>query len=189
MPDFPYATGFHGPVINPWARESPLAWASGDPLANAGGGTTSTAWPTNNLVFLCPITIWAPYLVRSVFWVNGTSVSGNNDCGLYTRDAAELLFNCGSTTASGVSVPQGVAVGPYLLEPGTYYMALCVASTSNHVQATASVSTLMLQVAGCAQAANGSLPLAASQTLATPSSFGGTCVPSFGISSRTSTLI
>ena len=192
MADFPYPSRFHLPVITTYSRESGLGQVNTRPFTAPSSATAAhAAWPTANLVFLCPFVIWAPYLVRSVFWANSTAVNGNIDCGVYTSDAAELLFNAGTTTQSGTTTVQTVAVGPYLLEPGTYYMALVNSGTTGTIASStaAGFTTYVLETAGCAQSANGALPLAASQTLAAPSSFGGVLAPLYGISSRASTLV
>lgn len=191
MADFPYPSGFHLPIITSYSPNAALYTSIARPFTSTQAQTvTGHAWVTANLVFMCPFVIRAPYLVQSVFWVNAGTASGNMDCGVYTADASELLFNAGTTAQSGTSAPQAKAVGPVLLEPGTYYMALVNSGTTGTiVGAGTNMTTLGLEATGCAQAANGALPLAASQTLAAPSSFGGVTAPLFGISSRVSTLI
>ena len=192
MADFPYPSRFHMPTITSYSPNAALNTANIRPLIAGGAATTTShAWPTGNLVILVPFMISSPYLVKSVFWLNGGTAAGNMDCGVYTADASELLFNAGTTAQSGTSVPQAVALGTaVLLEPGTYYMALVNSGTSGTgVGPSTNITTQALESTGCAQAANGALPLAASQTLAAPSSFGGVLTPVFGISSRASTLI
>ena len=189
MPDFPYPSRFHLPTITSLSRETPLNMANSRPFVSPTTAATSTAWPTGNLVLLVPFVIWAPYLVRSVFWLNGGTASGNVDCGVYTQDLNELLFNAGTTAQSGTTTVQAVTLSSaYLIEPGTYYMALVNSGTSGTFRCNVVLTTLILEAAGCTQSANGSLPLAASQTATTPSSFND-IMPLFGISSRISTLI
>ena len=190
MADFPHPARFHLPTITSYSRESGLNVASGRPYTLPATAGTAHVMPTANLAFLVPFVIWTPYLVRAVFWPNGATTSGNVDLGVYGEDVTELLFNAGTTAQSGASAPQTVAVGPYLLVPGTYYMALVSSGTTGTFLGCGTNITMQaLEAGGCAQAANGSLPLAASQTLAAPSSFGGVVAPLFGISSRVSTLI
>lgn len=188
--DFPYPASGHLPIITSMSRECGLSVACKQPFVSPPNiPSAGTAWPINNLGFVTPLRIWTPYTVRTVFWVNAATVAGNADVGVYTTDGA-LLFNAGSTGVAGASVPQKVALGsPFVLWPGEYYMELVCSSTGNHPWA-ASPTLQGLEAGGCAQVANGALPLAAVlPALASPSSFGGVLGPIFGISNRVSTLI
>lgn len=189
MADFPYPSRFHLPTITSVSRESAIVNQGGQGLYGARLTFASGGWPAANTAFAIPFQIWTPYLVQSVFWLNAATTAGNLDAGVYSADGQSLLFHAGSTAQSGASVPQAVAVGPYLLEPGTYFMAL-VASviTTPKIIFTTTPNTYSLQAVGCGQMASAGPPLPAALTLTTPSTF-TLLLPVFGISSKVSTLV
>lgn len=176
--DFP-SDHFHKPVICSMSAEA-VGINFGNETAAITGAGGFTAWPVANMAFFVPFVIMAPYLVRTLWWHNGASVTGNVDCGVYTAGGT-LLLSAGSTAQSGISQPQKVALGtPFLLGPGSYYMALAASSASALI-ARAAPPALSGQMMGLAQQAS-ALPLPAT---ATPASISNTCLPIFGIARAT----
>jgi hypothetical protein len=74
-----------------------------------------------------PLVVPVTTVVRRVFWVNGGSVAGNSDVGIY-RDIAgkpgALLVSSGATANSGTNALQFVDVSATTLGPGRYWLAL-----------------------------------------------------------------
>lgn len=172
--DFPGATMLK-PVIGTGSVQS----LGPQMAARLGSATTpaSAAWPTNNLAIFVPLVLPVPYFVRKVWWANGSAASGNVDCGVYTEGGA-LLLSCGSTAQGTINVVQSVTLGtPVLLEPGSYYMALVLSSTSGRTIRWQPSTASQGQLLGLAQQAT-ALPLPASFTLA---SYAQTYIPLFGI--------
>lgn len=179
MSDFPHAR-FHKPVISSVSTETPL---SGTYVALGGAAPTgSGAYPTANLAMYVPFQIWTPYLVRRVWWANGTTtIAGNVDVGVYAQDGTRL-FSAGATAQATASINQSVALGtPSLLSPGSYYMAFSSSSnTATFFRLSVSVARVG-QMFGLAQEATAN-PLPATFTQA---AFAQTIVPVFGIASAT----
>lgn len=97
-------------------------------------GTTYTigaaTWPAANTAIFHPFYLPFRYIVRRMFWVNGTTASGNWDIGIYSS-AGKRLVSSGSTAASGTSVPQFVTLAnPLLIGPGFYYLATALSITT-----------------------------------------------------------
>jgi hypothetical protein len=101
-------------------------------IHNFTGGVNpaSTAWPTANLAMLVPCYVRARVLLQRLWWINGATVSGNADIGIYTEGGAKL-FTAGSTAQTPISTPQSVSAGALLLTPGRYWMALVFDNTTS----------------------------------------------------------
>jgi hypothetical protein len=86
-------------------------------------------WPAINRAFFVPISLPFNYLVRRMFWINGSAIgTQTRDIGIYTGDGTRL-YSSGNTTASGASTAQYVTLGtPLLLTPDRYYLALANSS-------------------------------------------------------------
>lgn len=130
-------------------------------------GSTSGAWPSANLTMCLPFCLLGEYRVTKVWWVNGTSATGNIDCGVYKVGSAgtvSLVFSGGSTAQSGLGALQIVTLGTaVMLTPGSYYLALACSSTSTAIERW-NYPTRMIQAGGGAQFA-GAVPLSNNPTL------------------------
>lgn len=85
---------------------------------------SSTAWPAANQAIYIPVSIPFYFPVARVFWVNGSTVTGNKDFGIYTWDGAKI-YSTGSTAESGASAVQYVSVsGGLVLAPGSYFFGI-----------------------------------------------------------------
>lgn len=138
----------------------------------------STNWGTNNLATFIPFSLPFPYVVRRLFWQNGTAAAGNSDIGLYGVGGT-AIFTAGSTALSGNSAPQYVSpANPIVLSPGRYFLAFSHSSTAvNHIFARGTNTTANGRATGMYQQAS-ALPLPATATLA---QYADTRVPLAGI--------
>lgn len=178
MADWP-AERYHKPVIGTFSSESVgVHLSSGTSSAASSGANTSA----NNCYFY-PLAINAPYLVRKVWWHNGATVAGNVDVGVFSGDPTTpaKLFSSGSTAQSGASVTQSVSLGtPYLLTPGSYYLAISISSTTATFLRQGITVGVGAQF-GCGEVAS-TFPLPATATLI---GLLHIFVPMFGITSGT----
>jgi hypothetical protein len=113
---------------------------------NVGAFLTSNMvtanWTTANTAIYVPFHLPFPYTVRRMFIVNGGTVAGNFDVGLYTRGGVQL-YHSGSTAQAGASACQYVTPGTAItLSPGVYYGALSMSSTSATVLAATHAAVL-----------------------------------------------
>lgn len=141
------------------------AGGAGARLIGGAGGTSSQSWPSINLAVFTPLWLSWPYTAQRVFWVNGGTISGNVDMGIYTPGGARI-WSAGSTVQSGATTLQYVGTGGLRLAPGPYYLALTFSATSGHVTGSGLNSVTSARLAGLVQMAS-ALPLPATATFAT----------------------
>ena len=118
MSDFPTMQDRSRTII----ASSDLSAGSGHLMAAWGNGGSSAIWPVANRAIFVPILIHQPYIVQSMFTLNGATAAGNTDVGIYTEGGV-LLVSSGSTAQAGTTVAQSFNVTDTLLLPGVYYMA------------------------------------------------------------------
>lgn len=88
------------------------------------GMTLSTAWPAAKVVVYYPISIAAPFLVKLIYWQNGTTPTGNIEVGVYD-EAGNRKGTSGSTAAGTSAAVQSVTPTAFLLPgPARYYLAV-----------------------------------------------------------------
>lgn len=153
----------------------------GQAAANFASGT----YPGSGRVIAFPFIVAHPFLVRKVFWFNGTTATTDSvDVGVYKLDdpsSTSRVVSGGGTLASGASGTQEVNVTDTLLPPGRYYCAYTQnGTTATPILSTAAVVTL--RVAGCIQQTASGYPLPSTLSVAAVSSAN---IPLFGIASRT----
>lgn len=106
--------------------------------------------PGTNVAVAMPFVIAHPFLVRKVFWMNGsTATTDSADVGVYD-ESFNLKVSGGGTGITGASATQEVDVTDTLLQPGRYYLAYA----QNGTTATpfgASPSLAHLRTFGAAQ--------------------------------------
>lgn len=122
---------YNGVAISAGSRES-----IGVPLAAQFQVPTSTAWPLANLALFVPFEIYRWWTLQNFLAVNGATVSGNVDVGVYDDDG-ERLVSMGSTAQSGTSAEQLFNLADYPLSPTTpnCYLAMSMDNTTGTVQA------------------------------------------------------
>jgi hypothetical protein len=114
-------------VINPISEH---ALGSRAARSAAITGTGSITWVANLAVFI-PFGVAQPFLVREVFWQNGSAAGSNIDVGLYDT-AGNRLASLGSTAQGTASaVVTSAAFTDYTLAPGDYYLAFAAVGTTN----------------------------------------------------------
>lgn len=91
---------------------------------NIGAGVLA-----NTIVYLYPFRVSIPYPITYFWWVNGATVNGNVDMGVYSEDGQTLLVSAGSTAQSGASAVQTKAVS-FTLSPGRYYLGFATSSAT-----------------------------------------------------------
>lgn len=163
MADFPVLNREVTPLfIHPYSPE----WTLGlDARILTNGTTLAAVTQTANRAHYLPLSLPYSYLVRRMFWVNGTTVTSSNvDVGIYSEDGTRL-YSSGSTAMSGPSVPQFVTLStPLLLPPGRYYIAYVCDGTGARGWAITLGADPLRQMASFQQAT--ALPLPASATFA-----------------------
>ena len=158
------------PAIHTMSRQ-----ALGGNGINFAGPTLGTAWPVANTAMFVPVNISRPALVQRLFSVNGTTVSGNIDMGIYTLDGAKIV-SIGSTAQAGTSALQFYNIADTYLSPGQYYMAVALDNNVGKV-GRYNITVIRCQQAGVLKATS-SFALPASVTFATVTS---AFIPSIGM--------
>lgn len=148
-------------------------------LAPAAAASSST-YPAANRALAFPFEIAYPFLVRKVFWFNGTTATTDSaDVGVYTEAGARLVSG-GGTVISGASAIQEADVTDTMLQPGRYWCAY----SQNGVTAT----PLMLGLAAPTPRITGAAQMATAYVLPstfTPAALASNPLPLCGIASRT----
>lgn len=127
MADFP-AAGSRSLPLTVWTGSRFGIGVGARELAGGSTAFASTAWGTANLAILTPI--WLPfrYPVRNLFVMNGATLGGNVDVGIYNQDLT-LITSSGSVAQAGISAIQAFAKD-LILRPGGYYLGLSSNSTT-----------------------------------------------------------
>lgn len=99
----------------------------------APGNTQSGGWPTNNKAIFVPFALPWPYPVQRMFCVNGGTVTGTIDLGIYSESGVRI-WHAGSTTQAGASSRQYITPSPvFILPPGAYYFAMSASTAGASV--------------------------------------------------------
>lgn len=150
-------------VVGSVGEGSPIA----DACASLGLGLASSAWGTANLALFMPFLLPTQETLYQLGWLNGATVSGNVDAGIYDRDFAKVVTT-GSTAQSGTSVGQLVDIADTVLPPGLYYAAIAADNVIATLQQFTVLAALM-RACGMGQMA-AAFPLPATLTWAAPNS-------------------
>lgn len=127
--------------------------------------SSATGWPNASLAMYVPIVVRDQITVYQLGWLNGSSVAGNIDAGIYDRTLARLV-SAGSTAQSGTSAIQLVDIADTTLAPGVYYLAMSADSTSTNLMGTGGgLPAANYRTCGVAQQAS-ALPLPSTATFA-----------------------
>lgn len=100
--------------------------------------TAALATVVQNQAFYCEVLVYEPVIINNMAWLNGATVAGNVDVGIYDSNLKAVVTK-GSTAMSGASTTQAVTLSSIslgtanpLLVPGVYYLAFA----SNSATAT-----------------------------------------------------
>lgn len=127
----------------------------------------SAAWPTANKALFVPFRIFKPITVTQMMVMNGGTVSGNLDLGIYNLNGS-LIVSKGSTAQSGINAPQLLDITDTPLQPGHYFMA-CAFDGNTGTTSRSAPLTQYLEVLGVQQMLT-AFPLPSTATFANPSS-------------------
>jgi hypothetical protein len=149
-------------------------------LTNGFGASASRAWYGANSAVYEPFWVDQPITVAQLWCLNGGTVSGNLDMGLYTSDG-KCLVSKGLTAQAGTSQVQLLDITDTVLGPGEFFLALWAASTSATFRQFDSfwMNAVLNGVCGQASLASG-LPT----TAMTPVNYTGTQLPIMGLTTR-----
>lgn len=99
--------------------------------ANMLGSNASTAWPLANRIYYYPFYVDDVTIVSKLGFLNGNTVSGNFEAGIYDAKTLARLGTTGSTAQAGTSTAQITALtGDVTLNPGCYFAALTLNNTT-----------------------------------------------------------
>ncbi len=141
--------------------------------------TSSVLWPSANAAVFVPFRIPRPITIKQLFVLNGTTVAGSFDIGVYSVDGTRLV-STGSTLQTATSQVQTVSVTPTQIGPGLFYLALNSNSTLSRYLCQGFANASFLKMCGLARQA-AAFPLPATATLSTS---GLSNLPIFGLSTR-----
>lgn len=156
----PPSLEWHGLTIGTQHYYTPLL----HPLCQATN-SVSTAWPTASLAMYLPIYVRDPVVVVQVWWLNGATVSGNLDAGIYTETGTQL-YHTGSTVQAVVNAPQVVVIpGGLQLWPGRYWYGTSFDNTTATIFCWTNPTVPMQMMFGMQQQAS-AFPLPTTATFA-----------------------
>jgi hypothetical protein len=148
-------------------------------LASPSSGT----WVANLAVFV-PFGVSHPFLVREMWWYNGSTAASTIDVGLYDT-AGNRLASLGNTAQGTVSsVVTSTTFTDYTLAPGDYYMAFVCAGTTATVGVWAPAAN-NIAAYGVGQTALGSATLTNPSTIVPITN---ALLPYFGLNGNTVTV-
>jgi hypothetical protein len=172
--DFPYVKA-HRSSIGVHSRES-----IGIQLKVHGGASLNSTAFVANVCYYVPFTLVANFNWKTVYWINGATITANVDAGVYTLGGAKVATT-GSTAQAGANALQQVNLGtPILLSPGQYYLAVAGSAATGALLMGATSARLNRAFGMLQQTAT--FPLPASATFATQTQ---TTLPWVGISEKT----
>lgn len=167
-------------TISPFSMESLGPYlAAGQTGANVNG-TTSQVWPSANLALFIPFYVSRRTTITQIFCLNGATVAGNLDVGIYTQDGTRIVSS-GSTAQAGANAIQALSITATQLSAGVYYMAMSMSSATATIFRTTLFNNTATRSIGVAQMAS-ALPLPATATFAS-ATFG--TIPLFALTTRT----
>ena len=90
--------------------------------------------PVTSTAYFIPFWLGSAVSVTKVFWLNGTTVQGSIDVGIYDKDGTYILSAGSTTQSSGTSTPQVVTLtNPVIIGPGQFYLAVSMNQTQGHL--------------------------------------------------------
>lgn len=126
--------------------------------SSVGLAPVATTWVSGLAVYM-PFVFRHSYVVRRVWWVNGSTISSTSvDMGIYTEDGTRL-YSTTPTAMAGISLPQYVAVAtPFTLLPGRYYLAWTCNNTTSRAFALAVATDVGERIGLLTQSSVATLP-------------------------------
>lgn len=106
------------PTIHPGSDESNSDFRPYTAFGGVGAGVANKA-------SIVPFTLEEASIIYQISWLNGPTVSGNVDAGIYDRYGKKIITT-GSTAQAGTSALQFVDITDTPLIPGYYFMAIVI---------------------------------------------------------------
>jgi hypothetical protein len=159
MPDWPITQNVESIVISGGSTDSlgPMLNAMGIALASA-------AHPEINRATFVPFSVQSPMTVVKMFTLNGSTINGNVDVGIYDANGVRLVSS-GSTAHAGASVIQEFNITDTLLLPGLYYLAIASDSATATFEVWSANGAILRSLGVVGQQTTG-FPLPATATFA-----------------------
>lgn len=143
----------------------------------------SSTYPAANQVQAFQFCLAEPFLVRKVWWMNGTTATTNNaDVGVYNEAGTTLIVNGGSTLIATANVIQEIDCTDTILQPGRYWAAYNQNGTTATPCCLTTANAGVTRFTGIAIQGSGTVSLGSTFTPAVSIS---TVFPFFGIAGRT----
>lgn len=160
-----------GRTISPYSAESIMAVVGANDPASA-------TWQAAQTALYVPFRIAQAVLAKGFYWMNGATISGNVDCGIYDG-ALTRVTSTGAIAQSGANTIQTSALGTAVFLPaGVYYLAImCTSATATMFCGTFLVAEELRHL-GVAKQVSVGTTLPATGTFTAPD--GANC-PVFGI--------
>lgn len=161
MPDFP-GIAFqipHGNIST--FSESAM---TGQAAITMNVTANAATWPATNRALYIPVQIDVPVTIVSIAFLVGTQ-SGNCDVGIYDEHGNRIVSK--GSTAVGAAGVQNIDITDTALNPGTYFLAMCVDNTVAAFTA-ATLLGVVAQTCGMQQQAVGAVTLPDPATFANP---------------------
>lgn len=152
------------PVVAPHGVLTTMNSPVGEALLLCANAFNSTVAPGALLALYYPVLVPRAITVYQAAWLNGATVAGNVDVGVYD-EAGNRMVSTGSTLMAGASVPQTVDIADTLLSPGLYYMAFVSDSATATFQ-RGFVPSQLARACGMRQQTLGAMPLPQTATFA-----------------------
>ncbi len=164
--------------------------SAGGAISRLGlGAAASGASPWSdaaNCLLAFPFVIESPTTFYKGMWVNGGSVGGNSEVGLWDASFNKIVTT-GSIAGSGASVPQSTALSSTVtMPPGLYYAGMAHDATTTGQLIRWSVATIgiaLFQGLGCWRQSG--ITLGSLGATATPGDLTNVAFPVFGLITRT----
>lgn len=119
----------------------------GAEINNSNSITQSAAWQVANTGVFVPVRVFQPITVVKMAIIVGATNTGSCDVGIYDP-AGNRLVRAGSTALGTASTVQTFDITDTALDPGLYYFALALTSTSGTVFQSAP-GNLYMRAMGC----------------------------------------
>lgn len=153
------------PVLNtitPWSLES-----LGLTLLRSGytPDVAISNVPGANTALFYPFRIFEPSTAVKMACVNGATVNGNVDLGIYDRELNKIV-STGSTAQAGANAIQVIDITDTLLLPGNYFMAVELSSATGTLMRSTATDEDALSAHPFYTQAVGAFPLPATAAFA-----------------------
>jgi len=104
---------------------------------NSSAMTTIWKWPLAKHIVYAPIFVDQTVTITQIGWLNGATVTGNGDAGIYSDVAGApltKLVSTGATALSGGTAVQAVDIADYVLPgPACYWLAFTASSGDAYI--------------------------------------------------------